>query len=181
MKFCDRKKKLITSSSDLKTKPSLWPHSQLITCSSDCGFCSHWPPSWFGSKARWHWPGWQTVCADARCSAAGRALQSKPGRAAAPAAWPTAAGRLMETPKCVNTESCGYNKDGNNATCNEWRNSFSPPIFFFLKDLLSALHSFHNTSSYSLTEYKNKSLMPLKLTKAWICFDWSCHTHFTLL
>lgn len=133
MKFCDRKKKLITSSSDLKTKPSLWPHSQLITCSSDCGFCSHWPPSWFGSKARWHWPGWQTVCADARCSAAGRALQSKPGRAAAPAAWPTAAGRLMETPKCVNTESCGYNKDGNNATCNEWRNSFSPPIFFFLK------------------------------------------------
>lgn len=58
---------------------------------------------------------------------------------------------------------------------------FPPPFFFFFKDLLSALHSFHNTSSYSLTEYKNKSLMPLKLTKAWICFDWSCHTHFTLL
>ncbi len=59
---------------------------------------SHWPPSWSGSRARWHWPGWQTVGADARCSAAGRVPQSEPGRAEAPAAWPTAGGRVTENP-----------------------------------------------------------------------------------
>lgn len=79
-----------------------WPHSELIMWSFDFWLCSHWPPSWSGSRARWHWPGWQTVCADARCSAAGRAPRSEPGRAGAPAAWPTAGRRVMEKPKCVN-------------------------------------------------------------------------------
>lgn len=63
-----------------------------------CRLCSHWPPSCSGSRARWHLPGWQTVGADARCSAAGRAPQSKPGRAEAQAAWPAVGGRVIENP-----------------------------------------------------------------------------------
>lgn len=76
-------------------------HSELVKWSFDCRHRSHWPPSWSGSRARWHWPGWQTVGADARCSAAGRVPQSEPGRAEAPAAWPTAGGSVTENPNVL--------------------------------------------------------------------------------